>query len=84
MENDNLLNYQEVKTIKDRIDKLKGDILEGVQIRTKIQENKYGEMPSSFLVSKLKAENSKKTIFKLTAENNFENITAGDILDSTE
>ena len=84
MENDNVLNYQEVRSLKDTIDRLKGDILEGVQIRTKIQENKYGEMPSSFLVSKLKVENTKKAIYKLVAENDYEHITTGDILDSTE
>ena len=48
----NTLNYQRVKHIKARIDKLKTEILEGVQIRTKVQEIKYGEIPSSFLVGK--------------------------------
>ena len=33
LENNNSLNYQRVKEIKDIIDKLKGEILEGVQIR---------------------------------------------------
>ena len=59
LENNNTLNYHTVKDTKETLDKLKADILEGVQIRSKIQEAKYGEMPSSYLVSKLSAETTK-------------------------
>ena len=82
--NNSLINYQEVKEMKDIIDKLKGEILEGVQIRSKMQETKYGELPSSFLVSKLRGETSKKRIYKLVAEDNFADINEGDFVETTE
>ena len=74
LDNSNTINYQEVKTMKETIQKLKGEILEGVQIRSKLEEAKYGEMPSSYLVGKFKSESTKKSIYKLVAEESFENI----------
>ena len=76
----NTLNYQKVKHIKARIDKLKSEILEGVQIRTKVQEIKYGEIPSSFLVGKQSSEGKRKTIYQLTVEESYGNIIQGQIL----
>ena len=84
LENNNTLNYHTVKDTKETLDKLKADILEGVQIRSKIQEAKYGEMPSSYLVSKLNAETTKKSIFKLVAEESFDNIYVGQEIETTE
>ena len=84
LENNNTINYQSVKEIKEHIDKLKSDILEGAQIRSKLQEVKYGEMPSSYLVSKLNAERTKKSIYNLVVEENFEEFNVGDELETTE
>ena len=84
LENNSTINYQEVKEIKDTIDRLKWEILKGVQIRSKIQEMKYGEMPSSFLVSKLRGESTKNTIYKLVAEEKFEDINTGDFVEKTQ
>ena len=78
------MNYQRVKHIKARIDKLKTEILEGVQIRTKVQEIKYGETPSSFLVGKQSSEGKRKTIYQLTAEESYGNIIQGQILNTTD
>ena len=83
LENNNTLNYQKVKDLKEIIDKLKADILEGVQIRSKIEEAKYGEMPSSYLVSKLNAETINKSIFRLVAEN-CEDIVIGSEIETTD
>ena len=83
LENNNTLNYQKVKDLKETIDRLKADILEGVQIRSKIEEAKYGEMPSSYLVSKLNAETTKKSIFKLVAEESCEDIVIGSEIETT-
>ena len=80
----NTLNYQRVKHIKARIDKLKTEILEGIQIRTKAQEIKYGEIPSSFLVGKQSSEGKRKTIYRLTAEESNGNIIEGELLNTTD
>ena len=41
-------------------------------------------MPSSYLVSKLNAETTKKSIFKLVAEESFDNIYVGQEIETTE
>ena len=41
-------------------------------------------MPSSYLVSKLNAERTKKSIYKLVAEDSFEDINVGDEIETTE
>ena len=84
LEENNTLNYQKVKYVKGKIDELKGQILEGVQIRSKVQEIKYGEMPSSFLVGKLKAEGTKKTIYKLKAEQSCGHINLNEEINKTD
>ena len=78
------MKYQEVKYVKAKIDELKGQILEGVQIRSKVQEIKYGEMPSSFLVGKLKSEGTKKTIYRLKAEQSCGHINLNEEIDKTD
>ena len=42
--------YNDVKLLKDRIDDLKNEILEGVKIRSRIQEQEEGERVSAFLI----------------------------------
>ena len=63
---------------------MKCEILEGIQIRSKMQEIKYGEMPSSFLVGKLSSENTKKRIYKLISEKRYDDINVEDELETTE
>ena len=49
-----------------------------------MQEIKYGEMPSSFLVGKLSSENTKKRIYKLISEKRYDDINVEDELETTE
>ena len=41
-------------------------------------------MPSSYLVSKLNAEHTKKSIYKLVAEESIEDINIGDEIETTD
>ena len=62
------LQYSEVKSIKDRIDELKNDILEGVKIRSRITEQEQGEKVSAFLIKKQANVKSQKLISSLKTE----------------
>ena len=59
------LDYQEIKELKEAIDKLKTQILIGIKIRSRVQEASLGEIPSSYLMGKLKANNNKKLMSKI-------------------
>ena len=79
------LDYQQVKDLKDMIDNLKLKILNGIKVRSRVQEASLGEIPSSYLLGKLKSNNNKKLITKLIAENNIDDaFTEGDVLDETD
>ena len=39
------LDYQEIKNLKDMIDKLKLKILDGIKVRSRVQEASLGEIP---------------------------------------
>ena len=54
------LDYQEIKHLKEIIDNLKLQILEGIKVRSRVQEASLGEIPSSYLLGKLKTNNNKK------------------------
>ena len=62
------LQYKEVKILKDRIDELKSDILEGVKIRCRLKEQIEGERVSSFLMKQQAGVKSRKLISKIKTE----------------
>ena len=46
------LNYPEVKEVKDRVNAIKAEILEGVKIRNRMDEQVEGEKVSAYLIGK--------------------------------
>ena len=75
------LQYGRVKLLKDRIDELKNEILEGVKIRARINEQVDGEKVSAYLIkqqSKIKAKTLINSI--KTEEGIMENLNANVIL----
>ena len=80
-----LIDHNEVKTIKDRINMIKNQMLEGVKIRTRMQEQVEGEKISAYLISKQAKLKSKKAITSIKAEDDIvENINAGTILNDKD
>ena len=55
-------NYDEIREIKDRINSIKTEILEGVKIRSREQEQIEGERVSAYLIGKQGTIKSKKGI----------------------
>ena len=62
------VDYSEIKRIKDRINDLKIDILNGVRIRCRIDEQIQGEYISAYLIKKQANVNSKHLISSIKAE----------------
>ena len=62
------LRYGEVKALKDRIDELKNEILEGVKIRARINEQIEGERVSAYLMKQQAKVNARKLITSLKSE----------------
>ena len=60
---ENRVNYDKVKYLKDRIIEIQSEILEGVKIRSRIEEQLEGERVSSFLIKK-QAEVKKSNILQ--------------------
>ena len=79
------VEYTEVKQLKDRINAIKTNILEGVKIRARIQEQIEGERVSAFLIAKQATIKSKKAINSIKVEDDIvENLTSGTILTSKD
>ena len=79
------LQYNEVKTLKDRIDELKNDILEGVKIRCRLKEQIEGERVSSFLMKQQAGVKSRKLISTIkTEEGIMENLGPNVILNNKD
>ena len=69
------LQYSEVKLLKERIDELKNEILEGVKVRSRIEEQVEGEKVSAFLIKKQANVKSQKLLNAIkTEENIMENL----------
>ena len=60
---ENRVDYDKVKYLKDRINEIQSEILEGVKIRSRIEEQLEGEKVSSFLIKK-QAEVKKSNILQ--------------------
>ena len=56
------LDMKEVNRLKDKINRVKNDILEGVKIRARIKDQIEGERPSSTLFGKQSTNKSKPLI----------------------
>ena len=79
------MNYSEVKGIKDRISAIKAELLEGVKIRSRMQEQLEGEKVSAYLLRKQNSIKSKKLITEIQVEDNIvENMNAGSTLNSKD
>ena len=46
------VNYEDIRSLKDRISLLKNEILEGVKIRGRVQDQVEGEKISAYLIGK--------------------------------
>ena len=76
-----ILQYSEVKILKDRIDDLKNEILEGVKIRSRVKEQEEGEKVSAFLIKKQASMKVQKLITSIRTEANImENLEPDRIL----
>ena len=64
------LQYGEVKRIKNRIDEIKNEILEGVKIRARINEQVEGERVSAYLIKQQAKTKAGKMMTSLTSEGN--------------
>ena len=58
----NKIEYDRVKTIKARISDIKSEILKGVQVRSRVEEQLKGEIVSTFLIQK-QAQIKKSSIY---------------------
>ena len=65
-----ILNIEKTKRLKDKINNLKGDILEGVRIRARIKEQVEGEVASSSLLGKQNVNKYKPFISEILTEHN--------------
>ena len=76
-----VMNYSEVKEIKDRINSIKNEILEGVKIRSRLQEQIEGEKVSAYLIGKQNTLKTKKLITSIKVEDDIvENLQSGTVL----
>ena len=72
------VNYSEVKQIKDEIDAIKTDMINGVKIRSKIDEQMQGENISPYLIKQQSNTKSTKLFSCIKAEANVvENVAEG-------
>ena len=74
------LQYGEVKLLKDRIDEIKNEILEGVKIRNRMTEKVEGERVSAYLIKQQSQVKSRKLIHSLKTEEGIMENLEGDII----
>ena len=65
-----IVDYSEIKEIKDKISNIKANFLNGVKIRSRVEEQLQGEHVSAYLIKKQANVNSKYLIKSLKAEGN--------------
>ena len=74
----NRIDYDRVKLIKLRINEIKSDIMKGVQIRSRVEEQLKGEIISTFLISKQAQIKKKQYITEIESEPNImDNLEGG-------
>ena len=80
-----IINYDRVRNIKARITKIKAEILEGVKIRSRVDEQLKGETVSNFLIQKQAQIKKKQYITEIMSESNVvDNLGEGIILNNRE
>ena len=73
-----IIDYDRVRNIKASITKIKAEILEGVKIRSRIDEQLKGETVSRFLIQKQAQIKKKQYITEIISESNvIENLDEG-------
>ena len=76
-----VVDYDEVQSIKNRINMIKTKILEGVKIRNRIQEQIEGEKITAYLIGKQAKLKTKKAMSSLKVESNIvNNLNTGTII----
>ena len=79
------IDYSEVKRIKDRIDDLKTEILNGVRIRSRVDEQIQGEHISAYLIKQQANINSRHLISSIQTEAGIiENVAEDTVLNTKE
>ena len=82
---ENKIDYEKVTQLKDRISEIKNEILEGVKIRSRIEEQLEGEKVSNYLIKKQAQIKKRQYITKIKSEPNIMNqLEEGIILDNTD
>ena len=80
-----IINYQVVNDLKQRINALKCEYLDGVAIRARIDERVLGESPSSYLLGREITNAQKKLMSKLRAEKDIiRGLDENVVLDTTD
>ena len=82
---ENRIDFERVKCLKSRITDIKNDILEGVKVRSRIEEQLEGEKVSSFLIKKQSEIKKRQYITKIKSEPNIiKSLEEGVILDNSD
>ena len=79
------IDYSQVRYLKNRINEIKSNILEGVKIRCRIEEQLKGETVSTFLIKKQAETKKKQLIQEIKSEENVvDNLNEGIILNTKD
>ena len=79
------VDYSKIQMIKDRIENIKLDILNGVKVRSRVEEQLQGEHVSAYLIKKQTNINSKYLITSIKAEPGIlENVSNNTILNNKD
>ena len=81
----NRIEYDRVKSIKSRISEIKTEILKGVQIRSRADEQLKGEIVSTFLIKKQAQVKKRQYLSEIISEPNIvDNLEEGIILNNKD
>ena len=79
------IEYDQVKYLKDRITGIKDNILQGVKVRSRIEEQLVGETVSTFLIKKQAQIKEKQFISEVKSEANIiDNLNEGILLNNKD
>ena len=79
------IDYNQVRYLKNRINEIKSNILEGAKIRSRIEEQLKGETVSTFLIKKQAEIKKKQFIQEIKSEENVvDNLNEGVILNTKD
>ena len=74
------MQYDQVRALKNRIDALKNEILEGVKIRGRVKEQEEGERVSAFLIKQQTNAKVRKLLTSIKTEENVMDNLGSDIM----